>query len=236
MPNATQFVSRRWPRFLSNHNPLYLVSAWLVLHGIGLAFRGEAGLQWVPLMTQLLCGYTILLAVSGWLVIRVGKVWEDARMILLVLLLMFTALSTGYDNLCLKAPGSGGLHLAFGFAFSCAITEIVLFSLGMKLPLRYRLPFYLQLAVLFAFPAWLGKLSFDGRDPEMLLGVLLFPVVAAGALLTLLPAAAGDPERDRPNGTPWPWPFYPWSIFVFVAIANGIRAGCSACHSRQRQE
>jgi hypothetical protein len=215
-----------WPRWLrlSNHNPLYLVSAWLVLHGVSLAFQGDIGLRWIPLMTQLLCVYTLALALVGWLVVRVANVWEDARMILLVILLMFTALSTSYDDLCLKNPAAGALHLAIGFAFSCALTEWILFSLGMKLPLRYRAPFYLQLAVLFAFPAWLGKLSVDGHDPAMLLGVLTFPVAAAAALLTLWPAAAGSPQRDRDNGTPWRWPFYPWSIFVFVSIACGIRA------------
>ena len=222
MPNDLPSVVRPWTRFLSNHNPLYLVSAWLVLHGIGQAFQGEVGLRWIPLMTQLLCGYTLVLALAGWLVVRVGRVWEDARMILLVVLLMFTALSTSYDNLCLKNPAIGAVHLAIGFGFSCAITEFILFSLGMKLPLHYRAPFYLQLALLFAFPAWLGRLSVYGQDSAMCAGVLSFPVAAAAGLMTLLPAAAGTPEQE--NGTPWPWPFYPWSIFVFVAIASGIRA------------
>ena len=212
----------RWQRFLSNHNPLYLVSAWVVLLGIGQAFRGEIGLRWIPLMTELLCGYTLAIALAGWLVVRVGKVWDDARMILLVVLLMFTALSTSYDDLCLKDPAAGAQHLAFGYFFSCATTEAILYALGMKLPLRYRLPFYLQLAVLFAFPAILGRLSVAGNDPAMCAGVLLFPVTAGVALLTLWPAAAARPERD--NGTPWPWPLYPWSIFVFVAVASVIRA------------
>jgi hypothetical protein len=173
-------------------------------------------------MTQLLCAYTLALALSGWLVIRAGRIWEDARMILLVVLLMFTALSTSYDDLCLKTPAAGAFHLAIGFAFCCAVTEFILYSLGMKLPLRYRAPFYLQLALLFAFPACLGRLSVIGHDTAMCLGVLSFPVAAGTGLLTLLPAAMGAPEHD--NGTPWPWPFYPWSIFVFVAVADGIRA------------
>jgi hypothetical protein len=222
MPIKTQLGGRPWPRFLSNHNPLYLLSAWLVLHGLSLAFQGEVGLQRVPLMTQLLCAYTLVLALSGWTVVRVGKLWEDARMILLVLLLMFTALSTSYDDLCLKDPATGAVHLTIGLVFCGAVTELVLYLLGIRLPMRYRVPFYLQLAVLFAFPAWLGRLSVDGHDPAMCLGVLAFPVAAGMALLTLLPAAMGTPESE--NGTPCPWPFFPWSIFVFVAIADGIRA------------
>lgn len=224
MPSDKSKLGRGWRRFLSNHNPLYLFSAWLVLHGLGIAFKGETGLNWMPLMTPLLCTYILALACSGWLVIRAGKLWEDARMILLVVLLMFTALSTSYDDLCLKDPATGAIHLAIGYAFCCAVTEMVLYLLGIRLPMRYRAPFYFQLAILFAFPAWLGKCSVEGHDPAMCLGVLAFPVAAGGALLTLLPAARGSAERDRVNGTPWPWPFFPWSIFVFVAIASGIRA------------
>jgi hypothetical protein len=212
----------RWQRFLSNHNPLYLVSAWVVLLGISQAFQGEIGLRWIPLMTELLCVYTLAIALAGWLVVRVGKIWDDARMIMLVVLLMFTALSTSYDDLCLKDPVAGWQHLAFGYVFSCATTEAILHALGMKLPLRYRLPFYLQLAVLFAFPAILGELSVAGNDPAMCAGVVLFPVTAGAALLTLWPAAGAKPERE--NGTPWPWPLYPWSIFIFVAVASVIRA------------
>ena len=222
MSDDIRLSRSRWRRFLSNNNPLYLVSAWLVLYGLSQAFRGEIGLQWLPLMTPLICGYALALAVAGWLVVRIGKDWNDARMILLVVLLMFTALSTSYDNLCLKDPTAGLKHWGFGFAFCCAVSEVLLKALGIELPLRYRLPLYLQLAVLFAFPAWLGKLSIDGRDPAMLMGVLLFSVCAAGALLTLWPAAATS--RTWNSGTPWPWPFYPWSIFVFVGIASGIRS------------
>lgn len=224
MPSEKSLLGRPLRRILSNHNPLYLLSAWLVLHGISLAFQGEAGLRWVPLMTQMLCGYTLMLALAGWMVVRVGKIWEDARMILLVVLLMFTALSTSYDDLCLKDPAVGAMHLSIGLAFCITVTEMVLYLLGIRLPVLYRLPFYLQLAVLFAFPGVLGKLSVDGRDPEMCLGVLMFPVAAGLALLTLLPAAMRAGERDRDNGTPWPWPMFPWSMFVFVAIASGIRA------------
>jgi hypothetical protein len=220
--HPTTYSPPLWQRLLSNHNPLYLVSAWLVLHGISQAFRGEVGLRLVPLMTQLLCGYILAIALAAWLVVRVGKIWDDARMILLVLLLMYTALSTSYDDLCLKNPAAGAVHLGFGFFFSCFITEAILFALGMKLPPRYRAPFYLQLAVLFAFPAILGRFSVGGRDPAMIAGVLLFPIAAGAALLTLLPAAASRPQRE--NGTPWPWPLYPWSIFVFMVIAFAIRA------------
>jgi len=224
MPTGQPISVKQGLGYVFTHNPLYLVSAWLVLHGIGKAFEGEVGQAGGLLMTQFLCVYAMVLAFSSWIVVRFGKAWEDARTILLALLLVFAGISVSYDNLCLRDPNSGATNLLIGFGFCCAISEWILYALKIKLPMRYRIPFYLQLAVLFAFPAWLGRLSFDGKDPQMGLGVLLFPIAAGASLLTLLPAAHGSPQQDRNNGTPWSWPWYPWSIFALIAIAFGFRA------------
>ncbi|MEO0531240.1 MAG: hypothetical protein AAF266_11800, partial [Planctomycetota bacterium] len=212
----------RWVRRVYPNNPLYLVSVVLVLWGIHLASaadRSSGGLT-----TGLLFGYITMLATAGWLVVRLGKVWEDARTVLLAVLLMFTALSTSYDHLCLDDPTAGGRRLATAFAFSCVTVELLLRGLGLRLPALYRVPFYLQLAVLFAFPAYLGQLSVDGHDADMCLGVLLFGVAAAGSLLALVPAIRCRALYDSGNGTPWSWPFYPWSVFVFMAIAMAVRS------------
>jgi hypothetical protein len=42
--------------------------------------------------------------------------------------------------------------------------------------------------------------------------------------LTLLPAVRRGPGYVRASGGPWPWPFYPWSVFVFLAVAVAGRA------------
>ena len=44
----------------------------------------------------------------------------------------------------------------------------------------------------------------------------------AGGGSHLSNATSGDSARRdylRDNGSPWPWPFYPWSLFVFLAVA-----------------
>jgi len=212
-----------WVRRIYPHNPLYLVSAWVVLHGVSIAFRGDLSVRQNELMTPLLCGYILMLVCAGWLVVRVGKVWEDARTILLAVLLMFTALSTSYDDLCLRLPAEGTRQLALVFGFSLFVVEVILASLRIRLPLDYRLPFYVQLGVLFAFPAYLGHQSVAGNDPAMCLGVLAFPLAAGASLLLLWPAIVRRSLVTEPNGTPWRWPYHPWSIFVFVAIAFSIR-------------
>ena len=88
-------LSHRWaalPRLLYTHNPLYLISAVLVLYGMHRAVAAEASAAGGPLLMEWLCGYTLLLAVVGYLIIRFGQVWEDARTILLLLVLLFVAL------------------------------------------------------------------------------------------------------------------------------------------------
>lgn len=212
-----QWVCRVYP-----NNPLYLVSVVLVLWGIHLASDADRGSD--GLTTGLLFGYITMLATAGWLVVRLGKVWEDARTVLLAVLLMFTALSASYDHLCLDDPTAGGKRLAAAFLLSSVIVELLLRDLGLRLPAWYRVPFYLQLGVLFAFPAYLGQLSIDGRDADMCLGVLGFGMAAAASLLALLPAVHRRCLYDSDNGTPWHWPYYTWSLFVFMAIAMAVRS------------
>src|SRR5262249_55213592 len=50
--------------------------------------------------------------------------------------------------------------------------------------------------------------------------------------LTLLPAIRRGPDYTRDNGSPWPWPLYPWSLFVFLAVAVMGRSFllCSSMH------
>lgn len=51
--------------------------------------------------------------------------------------------------------------------------------------------------MLFAFSAWLAKLSVDGNDPAMCLAVAAFPVGLGLALLAPFPAAKDGIENIR---------------------------------------
>ena len=80
-------------RYLYTHNPFYAVSAVLMLYAIWAAYsRLEFGAGNTWLMTGVLGGYTLLLATIGVWIVRWGKVWEDARSILLLLLVLFLLL------------------------------------------------------------------------------------------------------------------------------------------------
>ncbi|HEY2148636.1 MAG TPA: hypothetical protein VGH32_11905, partial [Pirellulales bacterium] len=137
---------------------------------------------------------------------------------------LLVALSAAFDRFALIEPEQGAILLALGGLFTVLVTEGLLRSLRMRLPARYRLPYYLLMGLLFVYPYCLAKLSKSGPESAMPWAMLLFPVVAAGAFLTLWPAARFDDRREVPNGTPWTCPLYPWSLFTILLVAVGLRS------------
>lgn len=122
-------------RFLYTHNPFYLISSGLILYGIYVAFRSEDAKVDDPwLLILSLCGYTALMAVTALLVIKLGKVWEDARSIVLILLFQFAAISMSFDELCAVSSETAFPLLLFGFVFSTLISEGVIAGLGIRFP------------------------------------------------------------------------------------------------------
>ncbi|MCA9269973.1 MAG: hypothetical protein KDA41_15940, partial [Planctomycetales bacterium] len=200
-----------------------MISALAVLYGLRQSFAASADLAAGWWLMGVICGYTLLLAGAALVIIRVCRVWDDARMILLVLVLLFLALSVSFDQIALADPLAGARFLLMGLAFSVAVTEALLLTAGMRLPLFYRAAYYGMLALLFAYPAALGWLSLHGQNQKLAWGVFLFPWLAAVAHLTLLPAARWGNRMRFGNGTPWSWPLYPWSLFVFLWIAFALR-------------
>ena len=76
--------------YLYNHNPFYVISAVLMLYAVRSAYGTlEIGMINTWIMMGVLAGYTLLLTLIGVLIVRWGQVWEDARAINLLLLLLF---------------------------------------------------------------------------------------------------------------------------------------------------
>lgn len=209
---------------LYNHNPFYLIGTFLVLFGVQQSASHDASLAQSGMLVGLLAGYTLLLAAVATIIIRLGKVWEDARTILLVIVLMFFMLSTSLDVHILYDPLPGTLLLAGGLIFSVAVSEGLLRGLGIRLASQYRGPYYLMLTLLFGYPVALAWISRFDRYTLLSWALFAFPALAALALLTLLPAARTRRRQEPASNTPWPWPYYPWSLFVFLTIGIAIRA------------
>ncbi len=206
-------------RFLFNHNPFYPLSAALIMVGLREAMESwgpHAGGAWW--LAQWLGAYTVLLAVTAVIIIRAGKVWDDARTICLLVVLMFMAMSASFDTLCVETPAAARVLLGAGWLFSVVVTEWLTRSAQFRFPWLYRGPFYVLLGLFFVFPTAVSAAWWERWNVDAAWRVLCFPACAGLLTLTLLPAIRRGASYVDNNGSPWHWPLYPWSVFFFIAI------------------
>jgi hypothetical protein len=209
------------------HNPFYAISTVLMLYAMQAAY---AKLELAPsnwwFMTGVLAAYTLVLATIGVWIVRWGKVWEDARSILLLLLILFLAVSISADGLFVKAEAAGAATslLVCGFLFSAAVSETVLWAAGVRLGARYRIPYHLMLALFYLAPWWYSRGLHPRSEDSLDWQLILFPVAASALFLTLLPAVRGGARYVAGNGTPWQWPWFPGTAFGVIAATVGLRS------------
>lgn len=106
--------------------------------------------------------YTLLMAIVSIGVVRLAKVWEDARSIFIVVVICLVAVTTGFDELCI---GNGPTAIVFGSATAALVilvTETVLWFCRVRLSFWYRAAFYGHFAVLIGFPLALEHPALKG--------------------------------------------------------------------------
>jgi hypothetical protein len=177
-----------------------------------------------------LAAYMMLLAVTAWVLIRLGQVWEDVRSILLLILVMFMAFSVTLDDVLAASFVRGMICNVAGLAFCIALTEALLRSLPVRLPAWYRVAYHLLLSLFFLYPLALAPFASRPYSAAMQWGLFAFPTFGAVVLLLLIPAIRKGPDYVRDNGTPWRWPLYPWTVFFFLVLGIAWR-GFSLCIS-----
>jgi hypothetical protein len=219
-------------RLLYSHNPFYCISAFLVLWGLGRSFHFEGSMPRPELLMSGLAGYALLLAAVGCLLIRAGQLWEDIRTILLLIVVIFQAISMSFDEVLSTNLAVGRLYYLGGLAFAIVLSELVLRGVRLRLPPLYRLPYYATLALLFLYPLLLGPWQAQENDPHIRWLLAGFSPIAGLVTLTLLPAVCQGPDYVRDNGSPWQWPWYPWPLFVVLGVGVGLRcyALCVSFH------
>ncbi len=227
-------------RLLYTHNPFYLISACLFVYGLKLLFRaGNSAVLFqrgtVEYMSPTglmgsLVAVTLLMAATAVLIVRLGKVWEDARSLVLIVLLMLLAISVSLDELLSMASEQekglleiGGMVLS-GAAIAVGMVELLIRGLQVRLSWIWRGPLYLLLTLFFGWPLLLLPeiMPFGTAQIQSLIAV--FPTVAAVIALLLLPGIRQGSASVRDNGTPWTWPWLPWTPFVFLAVAICFRS------------
>ena len=154
---STARVRPPWAAWLYTHNPFYAISVVLMLFGVRAAFGTlEIGSINSWIMLGVLAAYTLALAGIAVAIVRWGSVWDDARSLFLLLLLLFLAVSISADELFVRSPSSvAGVGLLIGgFLGSAVLSEAVLRGSRIRLPWAFRGPYYLMLALFYAWP-WL---------------------------------------------------------------------------------
>lgn len=213
-------------RWLYTHNPFYVISTACLLYAVRAAY-GELEIGAINswLMMGVMTGYTLVLAGIGVSVIRWGRVWDDARSILLLLLLLFLAISVSMDDLFASRSYAVGTSLMLaGWGLSVGVTEGVFRLTGIRLSLGYRLPMYLLLGLFFVYPWWCSPEMHTRSASAIDWTIWLFPVIAAGLFLLLLPVVRRGQAGFAGHGTPWPWPLFPWTPFGVLAAAVAFRS------------
>ena len=171
-----------------------------------------------------LTAYTLLLAATAWFLIRYGKLWQDVRSLLLVVVLLLLGTSVNFDRLLAEQPRLGIPLAVGGLVFAVALSAALIRGIRLRLPVGFRLPYYAILALFFLYPVLVSHWVSEPDRPALLWSLFGFSTVAAILFLTLLPAIRRGPAYLADNGSPWPWPYYPWSLFVILVLAMCWRA------------
>jgi hypothetical protein len=222
--------ARGFGRFLYSSNPFYILSADLVFVGLRISFGsgGPAAYSWALVLG--LAGYILLLATTACFLIRVGKLWDDLRSLLLLIVMMFLAMAMSFDDTMAADSRRGSLGYLGGFLFAVVVTEAVLLVTRLRLRGWYRTAYYAILALVFLYPIALGPVMSEPESSRLQWALFGFSPLAALVLLLLVPAARGGFGSVAKNGTPWRWPLFPWSLFV--VMAGGVIVRCySLCVS-----
>jgi hypothetical protein len=222
-------------RWICTKNPFYVISAGLFLAGLWISFGDQSQAQdeetWA--LMSWLAGYTLLLAGTAFLLVRYAKVWDDARTVLLLTVLMFLATSVTFDEVFVRAPDLGIACNLMGLGFAMAVSEGLLRGIRLALPAGFRVPYYLILALFFLYPLALIELVDEPHNQLQMWRLFGFAAAAGLVFLTLLPAIRRGADYVQDNGSPWRWPLYPWTLFGLLALAVPARAFL-LCYSMHR--
>jgi hypothetical protein len=215
---------RSLARFLYTSNPFYIISADFVFIGLRMVYAPGGPMSASFALAMSLAAYTLLLATTACVLIRFGRLWDDLRSLLVLVVMMFLAIATSLDDVMAAEPGKGVVGYLAGFLFAVVVTEIVLRAIRLRLPWRYRIPYHGILGLIFLYPIALSPLMGDPDNLALQWSLFGFSPLAGLTVASLLPAARRGRPYVEKNGSPWRWPFYPWALFVVLAVGLGLRS------------
>ncbi|MCA9112697.1 MAG: hypothetical protein KDA52_22285, partial [Planctomycetaceae bacterium] len=187
-------------RLVGPPNPFYLLSAAFILHSTGLGIGGAGELP-ATVIVGIVGGYVLLLSAIAFGIVRLWNVWDDARSILLIVMLLFLEMALAADRPLVEQTSLGIGLLLVGLTITILATEIILHGLRMRLPFAFRGPMYLLWSLLFLYPLVM-LIPLANREYDLLPWLSLgFPIACGGGLLTLIPAVRQGQTSVGASGT-----------------------------------
>ena len=191
---------------LYTSNPFYVISADLVFIGLRMSFDTSGRTFETGALMIALLGYTLLLATTACVLIRLGEVWDDVRTILLLVVAMFLAISVTFDETLARNPRLGTCFLRRrAWRSRSSVSEGMLRGVRLRLPAGFRIPYYLILAVVLPLPGRPDPaaaptprtLGCNGccsasRPPRPFAFATLIPAIRRGPATSPTTAAPGD--------------------------------------------
>ena len=221
---------------ICTHNPLYAISAAFMVYGLWVSFPAGDTLGYAPKLAVSLGAYIVLLTLTAIVLHRLGTLWEDLRMLGLLVVLLLPMVSVTLDATLLVDPQAGRIASLVGGGLALLIGEALLFGLRVRLPLGYRVPYHLLMTLFFTYPLLLTSdvagQAVDPHDASLQWRLFGFAQAGAAILLSCLYAILRGPSYVSQNGTPWRWPLFPMTIFAFLTLCVVGRANylCRSFH------
>jgi hypothetical protein len=221
---------------ICTHNPLYAISAAFMVYGLWVSFPAGDTLGYAPKLAVSLGAYVVLLTLTAIVLHRLGTLWEDLRMVGLLVVLLLPMVSVTLDATLLVDPQAGRIASLVGGGLALLIGEALLLGLRVRLPLGFRVPYHLLMTLFFVYPLLLTSdvagQAVDPHDASLQWRLFGFAQAGAAILLSCLYAILRGPSYVSQNGTPWRWPLFPMTIFAFLTLCLVGRANylCRSFH------
>ena len=206
-----------------NHNPFYLLSACSFLYALTLIFRTDDIWINTAVPLGLIAGYAVLMAFTAVFIVRLGGVWDDARSIVMIMVVLLCVLSVAIDQMLMEHLGWAVWVSVGGLSFAIGLSEFVRRGLRLEMPVMYRIVHHGMMALLFLYPCLLAHLVNEHGRIACIRGIMSFPVAAGILGVGLVWAMRRGMAYMGSGESPWRWPCYPWALFGILGGAVCVR-------------
>ena len=173
-------------------------------------------------VAYILMTYTTILNVIGLILVRLRKVWEDARTLSILTFIILLTIPMIMDELVIKNLDHTEMIFNIYFLFVLMNIKLFFYISKIKLPFLYYISLFLTLGVYIYYPILLLPYLIEPNRNMSLLLIYLFPFFLT---LSCLPSILllDRISNKVVNPTPWVLPWNPWLLLVLVLLSTPFK-------------